>query len=122
MPNRFMPIGTGTDTNIMLAQINQNFAQLDAEAVTKQFKGNSGEVLTLGKTGDQTLGMKVTQTTTAGVNIAMQIGKYNSTRYGLIFYDANGIPVQLIGQAPDDGRIGQWIVRPGQNVITQLGG
>lgn len=118
MPNRFMPVSAGTDPEIAMAQINQNFAQLDNEAVTKQFKGNSGETLSIGKTGDQTLGMKVTQ----GTNIAMQIGKYNATRYGLLFYDANGIPAILIGQSPDDGRPGAWVAKPGQNVITLLGG
>lgn len=100
------------------AQINANFKKLDREAVVKQFKGNSGETLTMGKTSDDTLGINVTQ----NGNQAIQFGKYSATRYGLLLYDANGIPSILIGEAPDDGRMGIWVAAPGENVITLLGG
>lgn len=40
----------------------------------------------------------------------------------LIGYDATNTPRWLLGQAPDDGREGFWISRPGQNVWTLLGG
>lgn len=80
-----------------MAVINNNFATLDAEAVTKVFKqtGNNNAIIT---------------------------GKYNDTRYGQVLYDVNGVPRILIGQAPDDGRPGIWISVEGQNVLTLLGG
>ena len=118
MPNRFQNVNSGASLPAIVNQMNKNFASLDRETVVKQFKGNSGETLTIGTTGADTLGMSVT----SGNNLAMQIGKYNSNRYGLLFYDVSGIPITLIGQSPDDGRMGIWQVRPGQNVIIKLGG
>ena len=117
MPNRYTLVNGG-DVNTLANQINQNFKKLDAEVTTKQFKDNNGNQLIIGQTSDQTLGMQASKN---GV-IAMQVGKYNATRYGQLFYDSNGVPIILIGQAPDDGRMGIWQVKPGQNVLTQLGG
>lgn len=117
MPNRFKPIHPGSDQRNIVAQINSNFADLDRESVVKQFKGNTGETLTIGKTGDDTLGINVMQ----GTNQAMQFGKYNADRYGFLLYDDDGIPSILIGQAPDDGRMGIWVAAPGENVLTLLG-
>jgi hypothetical protein len=96
MPNRFVPINPGTDFDGARAVINSNFAQLDAEAVSKRFGNNQG--------------------------LNLLIGIYDGTHFGMLFTDENGIPIQLIGQAPDDGRMGMWSVRPGENVITLLGG
>ncbi|MCA1565821.1 MAG: hypothetical protein LC803_09325 [Acidobacteria bacterium] len=42
MPNRFTPINPGSDLNQIVNQINQNFAKLDNENVTKAFKGPNG--------------------------------------------------------------------------------
>jgi hypothetical protein len=116
MPNRFTPVNSSSSTPALVNQINQNFAKLDAEAVVKQFKGGNGDALLIGKTGDTTLGMKITQ----GTNTTMQVGLYDGKHYGLLFYQ-DGVPVQLIGQAPDDGRMGNWTAKPGQNVLTLLG-
>jgi hypothetical protein len=118
MPNRVNLINPNATQGAQVQTMNQALRVLDREAVVKKFNGNSGESLIIGKTGDDTLGVQAKQ----GDNIAMQIGKYNATRYGMLFYDANGIPIILIGQAPDDGRMGMWQVKPGQNVLTQLGG
>jgi len=38
------------------------------------------------------------------------------------WYDTSGVPRILIGQAPDDGRMGEWVSKTGQNVYTLLGG
>ena len=38
-----------------------------------------------------------------------------------VYYDAT-IPRIVIGQSPDDGRIGIWVSKPGISVITELGG
>ncbi len=38
-----------------------------------------------------------------------------------VYYDATN-PRIVIGKSPDDGRIGIWISKVGQNVITNLGG
>lgn len=34
----------------------------------------------------------------------------------------DGVPNTLIGAAPDDGRAGIWVAKPGENVKTLLGG
>jgi hypothetical protein len=39
MPNRFTPINPGSDLSAIVNQINQNFAKLDGEAVTKVING-----------------------------------------------------------------------------------
>lgn len=96
MPNRFTPLNPNSDMSNMVNQINQNFAQLDNENVTKVFKN--------------------------GQNNAIIEGRYMDNRYGQVYYDANGVPRILIGQAPDDGRPGIWISQDGQNVLTLLGG
>lgn len=118
MPYRFLPISPGTDQENVIAQVNQNFAALDNEAVTKKFSTAPNESLIIGNTGNNTIGMQIVQSG----KVAMQVGRYNSTRYGQLFYDANGVPVILIGQAPDDGRMGMWVAKPGNNVLTLLGG
>ena len=118
MPNRFTPVNSSSSMPSVINQINQNFAKLDNEGVVKQFKGSNGDTLIIGKTGDTTFGIKVQDSSGDPV---MVIGKYDQSHYGLLFYQ-DGVPVQLIGQAPDDGRQGNWTVKPGQNVITQLGG
>ena len=115
---RFMPINSSSSQKGQVTQINRNFAMLDKETVIKQFNGSNGEKLSIGKTGEDTLGMMVQN----GDVKTMDIGLYDGQHYGLIFYDEAGVPVVLIGQAPDDGRMGAWAVSPGENVITLLGG
>jgi len=119
MPFRFTPM-QGTDIKSILPQLNKNFASLDKEAVSKTFtKANSGETWTVGNTGDDTFGEKAV----VGGITTVTFGKYRDGRYALIFYNpTTGVPEELLGQAPDDGRIGHWTAEPGQNVITLLGG
>lgn len=120
MPNRFLPV-QGTNIPGIVSQINRSLAMLDKEVKSKQFKNaNTGETVIIGDTGNGTLGTLIMN----GDVPVMMDGKYrdNPARYGKIFYDSNGIPISLDGQAPDDGRIGKWVVKPGQNVITLLGG
>lgn len=50
------------------------------------------------------------------------IGRYEQSRYGLIGLDEDGTRRILLGSAPDDGRIGFWISKEGQDVIELLGG
>lgn len=118
MPNRIAPINPNASKAGQIQAMNAALRILDREAVVKQFKGGNGESFIIGKTGDNTLGLTATQ----GENVAMQVGKYNATRYGSLYYDENGTPVALMGQAPDDGRMGIWVAKPGQNVLTLLGG
>lgn len=42
-------------------------------------------------------------------------------RLGLTVSDA-GVPKTLIGLAPDDKRAGNWVSKPGENVLQLLGG
>lgn len=95
--NVFQPISPDTSHDDMMAAINNNFARLDGEAVTKVIKQ-------------------------AGGKIAMIEGRLPYGGFGTLYYDKNGIPTELIGQAPDDGRVGHWITKPGIDVIKQLGG
>lgn len=49
MPSRFAPIPAGTDQSQMIATMNNNFAQLDNEGVTKVFYNDQGKPsMTLG--------------------------------------------------------------------------
>jgi len=41
---------------------------------------------------------------------------------GRTIYYTGTNPNVLVGGAPDDGRGGLWVTKPGQNVITKLGG
>ena len=118
MPNRVNFVNPSASKGAQVQAMNQALRILDNEAVVKKFNGNSGESLLIGKTGGTTLGIQAKQ----GDNVAMQVGKYDDSHYGLLFYDADGVPIILIGQAPDDGRMGMWQAEPGQNVITLLGG
>lgn len=96
MPNRFRPINAGTSYDMAMSQINQNFQQLDAESVTKAYKGLAGN--------------------------SIVEGRLPNNRYGQLYYDDSGKARILIGQAPDDGRMGIWVSADGQDVIDQLGG
>ena len=94
MPNRFPPITSTQSTKAALQQINQNFMQLDDEAFTK--------------------------TVSKGENNQITFGKLPNGRYGLLIYDAKGMPRALIGQAPRDGRVGIWMTKVGFNVLTEI--
>jgi len=114
MPNQFTPVTT-SDSKAALNQINVNFRKLDAEAITKKF-GSGDNTVIIGKVGDRT-GTQYGDISANGIFT----GRYADNRFGTIYYQ-NGVPVALDGQAPDDGRMGHWTVKPGQNVLTQLGG
>ena len=97
MPYRFMTLSAQGVPPNFVAQLNKNLAALDNEAVTKTFNGASG-------------------------GNSLVLGKLPNDRYGLLLYDENGIPNILIGQAPDDGRMGIWVADTGENVLELLGG
>jgi hypothetical protein len=69
MPNQFMPIGQGTSPEAATNQINQNFAKLDAEAVTKTFNGPNG------------------------TQAVIQGRLPNDLGYGMLLNDASGMPL-----------------------------
>jgi hypothetical protein len=117
MPNVFKRINSTTSMPGMVAQINDNFAKLDRESTTKQFKDNQGNTMLLGNLQDGQFGMSLLDANGSG----LFIGLYMENRFAKIAYE-DGVPISLDGMAPDDGRIGFWVVEPGQNVITQLGG
>jgi len=79
-----------------LAQLNKMIAQLNHEQQTKAFKGPGGYN-------------------------ALVDGRYMTDRYGTVVSDGTDRRI-LIGQAPDDGRVGIWVSKPGEDVITLLGG
>jgi hypothetical protein len=121
MPNRFQSIAPTSDLSTIVNAINQNFAVLDNEAVTKKFGSNDNTVIIGAISGTATTptraGMVVGDITKDGIFY----GRYADSRYGTLYYQ-DGVPVRLDGMAPDDGRMGSWQVNTGQNVITQLGG
>lgn len=119
MPNKFQPINPGTSPSAMAAQMNANFARLDRETVTKVFKGATQTQYIQGQQAD---GVRFGSLMQVGGVDRYFTGLYREGRFGTISYDENGVPIALDGMAPDDGRIGKWVVKPGQNVIAQLGG
>lgn len=76
MPNRFVPINPGSELNQALNAINNNFAQLDNETVTKTFRQAGGNAIVEGK-------------------LPFDGG------YGALYYDTSGVPRILIGTTPD---------------------
>lgn len=100
-----------------VAQINKNFAELDRETVTKVFKSGTTELIQ-GKIDNSRFG---TLMRVDGIDRQFD-GLYMTGRFATIRYDEGGVPVMLDGMAPDDGRIGFWVAKPGENVITLLGG
>lgn len=118
MPKAFVPIN-GANLGAVVNQINNNFARLDREVDTKKYGGRNGtDGVTIGRTGADQTGMIVMQNDKK----VLEIGIYQSGRAGVVIYDSNEVPIGLYGQAPDDGRVGAWVAKPGQNVITLLGG
>lgn len=142
MPNVFLPLGADSNQQTLISQLNNNFAQLDAETVTKVFKGPNGTTATMGQLARNTqeLGVQVQDSSgnTASLGVLASglmgyeidisgggkivMGAYKSNRFGLVFYDSTGMARILQGQAPDDGRMGLWISKAGQDVILLLGG
>ena len=116
MANRFQSINSSSNMSAIVNQVNKNFGALDREAVTKKF-GQGNNTVIIGRIDADRVGLVVGETS----GNAIIYGKYREDRFGTLYYQ-NGIPVRLEGQAPDDGRMGSWQVRPGENVLTQLGG
>lgn len=94
MPNRF-PSVQGSGNPAFDAAINKNFAMMDVENLTKTFNGPNGT-------------KSIIQ------------GRLPNGRYGQVYYDESGVARILIGQAPDDGRMGIWVSTEGQDVLTLL--
>lgn len=92
MPVRFSPIGANASFAEALPVINNNFAQLDGEAVVKTFKQASGNAIIEGK-------------------LPYEGG------YGNLYYDTTGTARILIGIAPD-GEIDIGVSEPGEDITT----
>jgi hypothetical protein len=97
--------------------VNNNFAKLDREVTTKQFKDRLGNTMTIGNLQDDQFGISMLDANGTG----LFIGLYRPNRFAKIAYQ-NGVATSLDGMAPDDGRIGFWVTANGQDVITALGG
>lgn len=95
MPNRFTPLSSKAGLPSIVRQVNDNFRQLDAETNSKTIIAGGGKN-------------------------AMLSGRLPNGRYGEVFYDNTGTPRILIGQAPNDGRPGIWVTKPGFNVLTEV--
>lgn len=92
----FVPIPQDASVGEVAKATNKALERFDSESVTKTFRQANGNAIVQGK---------------------LPYGGY-----GTLYYDSNGVPVELIGQAPIDNRVGHWIAKPGNNVITLLGG
>lgn len=92
----FVPLPQNATPDEIAKATNKALERFDGESVTKTFRQARGN--------------------------AIVTGRLPWGGYGTLYYDANGIPNTLIGQAPDDGRMGIWQVKPGENVVTELGG
>lgn len=84
MSNRFGRILSSGSPQAAYNQINQNFAKLDAEVTTKQFRGNNGESLLIGKTGDDTFGIKMSSD-----DSTIELGQLQDGSYGFSFNDGS---------------------------------
>ena len=93
----FRPLNSQNSTQSNYSQVNNMVRTLNKEQTVKTFKQSGG-------------------------NNAIINGRLPWGGYGILLYDSDGIPSVLIGQAPDDSRMGIWQAKPGQNVVTLLGG
>lgn len=93
----FRPLGASNSYSQNLGQINDMTRSLNKEQQVKTFNGSNGES-------------------------AVLIGKYSTSKYGMVCSDTLGFRRILIGQAPNDGRPGIWVSKSGIDVITALGG
>ena len=80
----------GTNFN----QVNTAIRQLEREQVVKTFKQPGGNAIT--------------------------DGRYADGRYGGLYSNPNNDRSMLIGQHPDDGHVGIWIVKDNLDVIDEL--
>jgi hypothetical protein len=118
MSFRFKPIQPSAGFNLALESINKNFQRLDREAVTKIIKGpNNTDAILFGMRSDGTFGIDFKDSTGA---LRASFGQTGGG-FGLIIYDPDGTSRILIGNAPNDGRAGEWISKPGIDVIGLLG-
>lgn len=92
MPNRFVPVNPGTDYDQAMAVMNNNFAQLDNETVTKTFKQANGNAIVEGKL------------------------PYDGG-YGSMYYNSDGVPTIIVGILPD-GTVGIVQSKNGTDVTT----
>jgi len=53
-------------------------------------------------------------------NIALQTGRMDDSNMAFKAFDTSGVPIGLFGQSPKDRHGGDWVVRPGENVDTEL--
>lgn len=89
------PLNSSNSYAQNLSEVNNLTRQLNKEQQIKVFKGPSN-------------------------TNAVIIGKYSSSRYGLVIADDTGTRRVLIGQSPDDGRPGVWVSIDGVDVIDEL--
>lgn len=93
----FRPVNSSNSYKQNLNQVNDMTRALNKEQQVKVFNGSNGDP-------------------------ALLIGKYETSKYGLVGWDLSGYRRILIGQAPDDGRPGIWVSKANIDVITELGG
>lgn len=53
-------------------------------------------------------------------NAALQIGRMTDDNMAFKIFDTAGVPIGLFGQSPKDRGGGDWVVKPGKNVDTEL--
>lgn len=92
----FQPLNTRNSQSANYNQVNTMIRQLDNEQTTKTYKQ-------------------------AGGKNALVDGRYADNRYGNVLYDSTGVARILIGMSPDDGRMGIWVSKPGEDVLGLLG-
>ncbi len=90
----FRPLTAQNSYGQNIGQINDVTRQLNKEQVTKVYKGpNNTNAITIGKYGEG---------------------------YGFLQANTSGEKHILLGQAPNDGREGLWIISDGYDVIQDL--
>lgn len=89
--NRFQPQNSGTSRANLIAQMNRNFAELDRESVTKQYKDKDNNSMVLGALPDGEFGIEFSDGTVTFLRI---------TKDGIVLNDGTNDRL-LLGKQED---------------------
>lgn len=88
----YLPLNTNNDMATSFNTVNNALRDLNNQQITKTYRQANGNAIVEGKLP-------------------------YSGGYGTLYYDANGVPVGIVGILPD-GTSGIAWAKPGQNILT----
>ncbi|QHC73779.1 hypothetical protein [Rathayibacter sp. VKM Ac-2805] len=117
MANNFNQINSSSSQAAIVAQVNRNFAKLDAETNLKTFGGqNSPDKLLIGKTSEETLGL----TYRKNDDDKMNVGRLPNGEFGLVLNDEQGTP-SIYMAITESGKPVLKVAKDGKNAETDTG-